>query len=234
MKIAVVQFPGSNCDQDCLRALTDGVHFQAEYVWHKQTSLYGFDAVVLPGGFSYGDYLRCGAIARFSPITRTVVRSAKEGMPVIGICNGFQILCEAGLLPGALIRNQSLRFVCKSVWLRVETGETPFTAQLKGQRILKMPIAHGEGAYFADKASLDALESQSQIVFRYTDEWGNATPEANPNGSMHNIAGVCNEARNVVGMMPHPDRAWDRQLGSEDGKLVFGSLAKALEPVISR
>jgi phosphoribosylformylglycinamidine synthase len=234
MKIAVVQFPGSNCDQDCLRALIDGLHFQAEYVWHKQTSLYGIDAVVLPGGFSYGDYLRCGAIARFSPIMRTIVRSAKEGMPVIGICNGFQILCEAGLLPGALIRNQSLRFVCKSVWLRVETGETPFTANLQGKRVLGMPIAHGEGAYFIDETNLDALESQRQIVFRYADEWGNVTLESNPNGSMHNIAGVCNEARNVVGMMPHPDRAWDRKLGSEDGKLIFGSLAEALEPVISR
>ena len=234
MKIAVVQFPGSNCDQDCLRALIDALHFQAEYVWHKQTSLYGIDAVVLPGGFSYGDYLRCGAIARFSPIMRTIVRSAKEGMPVIGICNGFQILCEAGLLPGALIRNQSLRFVCKSVWLRVETGETPFTANLQGKRVLGMPIAHGEGAYFIDETNLDALESQRQIVFRYADEWGNVTLESNPNGSMHNIAGVCNEARNVVGMMPHPDRAWDRKLGSEDGKLIFGSLAEALEPVISR
>ena len=234
MKIAVVQFPGSNCDQDCLRALRDGLHFQAESVWHKQTSLYGFDAVVLPGGFSYGDYLRCGAIARFSPIMRTIVRAAKEGMPVIGICNGFQILCEAGLLPGALIRNQSLRFVCKSVWLRVETGETPFTANLQGKRVLGMPIAHGEGAYFIDETNLDALESQKQIVFRYADEWGNVTLESNPNGSMHNIAGVCNQARNVVGMMPHPDRAWDRKLGSEDGKLIFGSLAEALEPVISR
>jgi phosphoribosylformylglycinamidine synthase len=155
-------------------------------------------------------------------------------MPVIGICNGFQILCEAGLLPGALIRNQSLRFVCKSVWLRVETGETPFTANLQGKRVLGMPIAHGEGAYFIDETNLDALESQRQIVFRYADEWGNVTLESNPNGSMHNIAGVCNEARNVVGMMPHPDRAWDRKLGSEDGKLIFGSLAEALEPVISR
>jgi phosphoribosylformylglycinamidine synthase I len=165
---------------------------------------------------------------------KAVVRAANEGMPVIGICNGFQILCEAGLLPGALIRNQSLRFVCKPVWLRVETDETPFTAKLKGQSVLRMPVAHGEGSYFADETTLDALESESQVVFRYTDESGNVTQESNPNGSMHNIAGICNEARNVVGMMPHPDRAWDRKLGSEDGKLLFGSLVETLEPVVSR
>jgi phosphoribosylformylglycinamidine synthase I len=234
MKIAVVQFPGSNCDQDCLRALREGLRVQAEYLWHKQTSVFGFDAVVLPGGFSYGDYLRCGAIARFSPIMRAVVRAATEGMPVIGICNGFQILCEAGLLPGALIRNRSLHFVCKPVWLRVETGETPITAELKGKNVLRMPVAHGEGSYFADEPTLDALESKRQVVFRYADESGNVTPESNPNGSMRNIAGICNEARNVVGMMPHPDRAWDRKLGSEDGILIFGSLVEALEPVVSR
>jgi phosphoribosylformylglycinamidine synthase I len=234
MKIAVVQFPGSNCDQDCLRALTDGLQVQAEYLWHKQTSVSGFDAVVLPGGFSYGDYLRCGAIARFSPIMRAVVGAANEGMPVIGICNGFQILCEAGLLPGALIRNQSLRFVCKSVWLRVETVETPFTAKLTGQAVLRMPVAHGEGSYFADARTLDAIESNDQVMFRYVDESGIATPESNPNGSMHNIAGICNEARNVAGMMPHPDRAWDSKLGSEDGKLLFSSLVEALEPLVSR
>jgi phosphoribosylformylglycinamidine synthase subunit PurQ / glutaminase len=234
MKIAVVQFPGSNCDQDCLRALREGLQVQAEYLWHKQTSVFGFDAVVLPGGFSYGDYLRCGAIARFSPVMRAVVRAANEGMPVIGICNGFQILCEAGLLPGALIRNRSLHFVCQPVWLRVETDETPITAQLKGKNVLRMPVAHGEGSYFADEATLDALESKRQVVFRYAEESGNVTPDSNPNGSMRNIAGICNEARNVVGMMPHPDRAWDRKLGSEDGKLIFGSLVEALEPVVSR
>jgi phosphoribosylformylglycinamidine synthase subunit PurQ / glutaminase len=233
MKIAVVQFPGSNCDQDCLRALTDGLHVQAEYLWHKETSVSGFDAVVLPGGFSYGDYLRCGAIARFSPIMKSVVLAANEGMPVIGICNGFQILCETGLLPGALIRNQSLHFVCKPVWLRVETNETPFTGQLDGEKILRMPVAHGEGSYFADEETLMALESKKQVVFRYTDALGNATSEANPNGSMHNIAGICNEARNVVGMMPHPDRAWDHKLGSEDGKLLFASLVESVESVVA-
>jgi phosphoribosylformylglycinamidine synthase I len=234
MKIAVVQFPGSNCDQDCLRALTDGLHVQAEYLWHKETSVSGFDAVVLPGGFSYGDYLRCGAIARFSPIMKAVVLAANEGMPVIGICNGFQILCETGLLPGALIRNQSLHFVCKPVWLRVETNETPFTGQLDVEKILRMPVAHGEGSYFADEETLVALESKKQVVFRYTDALGNATSEANPNGSMHNIAGICNEARNVVGMMPHPDRAWDHKLGSEDGKLLFASLVESVQSVVAR
>jgi phosphoribosylformylglycinamidine synthase subunit PurQ / glutaminase len=233
MKIAVVQFPGSNCDQDCLRALTDGLRVPAEYLWHKETSVFGFDAIVLPGGFSYGDYLRCGAIARFSPIMRAIVRAANDGMPVIGICNGFQILCEAGLLPGALIRNQSLHFVCQPVWLRVETDETPFTAKLDKERLLRMPVAHGEGSYFAEPATLAALESKRQIVFRYIDESGKRTRESNPNGSMLNIAGICNEGRNVVGMMPHPDRAWDRRLGSEDGKLLFESLVETLESAVT-
>jgi phosphoribosylformylglycinamidine synthase I len=229
MKIAVVQFPGSNCDQDCLRALRDGVRVEAEYLWHKEESVSGFDAVVLPGGFSYGDYLRCGAIARFSPIMKAVVSAVGDGMPVIGVCNGFQILCEAGLLPGALIRNQSLRFVCRPVWLRTETSETPFTAKLEKNRLSRMPVAHGEGSYFADARPLDALESQNRVVFRYVNASGEATPESNPNGSLRNIAGICNEERNVLGMMPHPDRAWDRRLGSEDGKLLFESLIQHLE-----
>jgi phosphoribosylformylglycinamidine synthase subunit PurQ / glutaminase len=234
MKIAVVQFPGSNCDQDCLRALTDGLHVSAEYLWHKKTSLTGFDAVVLPGGFSYGDYLRCGAIARFSPVMKAVIEAAEAGMPVIGICNGFQILCEAGLLPGALIRNSSLRFVCEPVWLRVESTETPFTGKLVPGSLLRMPVAHGEGFYYADERTLDALDANNQVVFRYTDDSGVATPKSNPNGSLRNVAGICNETRNVVGMMPHPDRAWDRKLGSEHGKLIFGSLIEALEPVVAR
>jgi phosphoribosylformylglycinamidine synthase subunit PurQ / glutaminase len=233
MKIAVIQFPGSNCDQDCLRALTDGLRVSAEYLWHKETSVFGFDAVVLPGGFSYGDYLRCGAIARFSPIVKAIVRAANDGMPVIGICNGFQILCEAGLLPGALIRNQSLHFVCQPVWLRVETDETPCTAKLDKGRLLRMPVAHGEGSYFAEPATLATLQSKKQVVFRYVDESGKSTRESNPNGSMLNIAGICNEARNVVGMMPHPDRAWDRRLGSEDGKLLFESLVRTLESAVT-
>ena len=229
MKIAVVQFPGSNCDQDCLRALRDGVRVEADYLWHKDTSVLGFDAVVLPGGFSYGDYLRCGAIARCSPIMKAVVSAARDGMPVIGICNGFQILCEAGLLPGALIRNQSLHFVCQPVWLRTETAETPFTTKLKRGGLLRMPVAHGEGSYFADPQTLEILESQDQVVFRYSNEMGQTTSESNPNGSLANIAGICNQERNVLGMMPHPDRAWDRRLGSEDGKLLFESLVTNLE-----
>jgi phosphoribosylformylglycinamidine synthase len=229
MKIAVLQFPGSNCDQDCLRALRDGVRVEADYLWHKDTSVLGFDAVVLPGGFSYGDYLRCGAIARFSPIMKAVVSAAKDGMPVIGICNGFQILCEAGLLPGALIRNQSLHFVCQTVWLRTETAETPFTAKLEKGRLLRMPVAHGEGSYFADSQTLEILESQDRVVFRYANELGQTTPESNPNGSFANIAGICNQERNALGMMPHPDRAWDRRLGSEDGKLLFESLVANLK-----
>ena len=233
MKIAVVQFPGSNCDQDCLRALTDGLRVPAAYLWHKETSLSGFDAVVLPGGFSYGDYLRCGAIARFSPIMKSIVAVAADGMPIIGVCNGFQILCEAGLLPGALIRNNSLRFVCQPVFLRVETDDTPLTVKIKTGTVLRMPVAHGEGSYFADPGTIEDLESKSRVVFRYVDRLGNESAESNPNGSLRNIAGICNEARNVVGMMPHPDRAWDRNLGSEDGKLIFGSLVEALETLVA-
>jgi phosphoribosylformylglycinamidine synthase I len=229
MKIAVVQFPGSNCDQDCLRALRDGVRVQAEYLWHKETSISGFDAAVLPGGFSYGDYLRCGAIARFSPIMKAIISAALDGMPVVGICNGFQILCEAGLLPGALIRNESLHFVCKPVWLRMETAETPFTEKLARNRLLRMPVAHGEGSFFADPRTLSVLESQNQVVFRYVNESGEPTRKSNPNGSLANIAGICNEQRNILGMMPHPDRAWDKRLGSEDGQLLFESLIQYLE-----
>jgi phosphoribosylformylglycinamidine synthase subunit PurQ / glutaminase len=231
MKIGVVQFPGSNCDQDCLLALRDGARIQAEYLWHKETSVSGFDALVLPGGFSYGDYLRCGAIARFSPIMKAIVSAAGEGRPVLGVCNGFQILCEAGLLPGALIRNYSLHFVCQWVWLRTETTDTPFTRKLIKNRLLRMPVAHGEGSFFADEQTLRALESHDQVVFRYADQSGEASLESNPNGSLANIAGICNEKRNVLGLMPHPDRAWDRRLGSEDGKLLFESLAATLELV---
>jgi phosphoribosylformylglycinamidine synthase subunit PurQ / glutaminase len=228
MKIAVVQFPGSNCDQDCLRAFTDGLKVQAEYVWHKESSVSGFDGIVLPGGFSYGDYLRCGAIARFSPIMKAVKHAAQEGLPVIGVCNGFQILCEAGLLPGALVRNQSLLFVCEPVMLKVETSDTPLTRSIEPGRILRMPVAHGEGAYLADSATLSELESNERVVFRYVDATGEPLTGANPNGSVHNIAGICNRQRNVVGMMPHPDRAWDRKLGSEDGRLLFESMLRTL------
>ena len=228
MKIGVVQFPGSNCDQDCLRALTDGLEFEADYLWHKETSVAAYDGIILPGGFSYGDYLRCGAIARFSPIMRAVVAAAQDGMPILGICNGFQILCEVGLLPGALIRNQSLLFVCQSVWIRVETSEAPCTRLLKRGQKLRLPVAHGEGSYIADEKTLNGLESKDQIIFRYVDSSGDPTPAANPNGSLRNIAGICNRQRNVVGMMPHPDRAWDARLGSEDGLLLLRSMFRSV------
>ena len=228
MKIAVVRFPGSNCDQDCLRALTDGLGVNAEYVWHKQTSVSGYDAVILPGGFSYGDYLRCGAIAAFSPVMQSVVKSAHAGMPVFGICNGFQILCETGLLPGALIRNRSLLFLCQPVTLRLENNRTPFTRLSCEGSLLQMPIAHGEGAFYADDRTLNELEDAGQVVFRYVDEQGRPTPEANPNGSRNNIAGICNPSGNVLGIMPHPDRSWDRRLGSEDGLQLFRSLVDTL------
>ena len=228
MKIGVVQFPGSNCDQDCLRALTDGLEFEADYLWHKETSVDAYDGIILPGGFSYGDYLRCGAIARFSPIMRAVVAAAQDGMPILGICNGFQILCEVGLLPGALIRNQSLLFVCQPVWIRVETSEAPCTRLLKRGQKLRLPVAHGEGSYIADEKTLNDLESKDQIIFRYVDSSGDPTPAANPNGSLRNIAGICNRQRNVVGMMPHPDRAWDARLGSEDGLLLLRSMFRSV------
>ncbi|HEY0790977.1 MAG TPA: phosphoribosylformylglycinamidine synthase subunit PurQ [Chthoniobacterales bacterium] len=226
MKIAIIQFPGSNCDQDCLRAFCDGIKAPAAYVWHKEASLSGYDAVVLPGGFSYGDYLRCGAIARFSPIMKAVVTSAGDGMPVLGVCNGFQILCEAGLLPGALIRNRDLTFVCQPVYLRLENNGTPFTHLGRPGQILKMPVAHGEGAYFAEPDALTRLNEKGQVIFRYVDRNGTASAAANPNGSLENIAGICNQHRNVLGMMPHPDRAWDDLLGSSDGRLLFASLVE--------
>jgi phosphoribosylformylglycinamidine synthase I len=228
MKIGVVQFPGSNCDQDCLRALTDGLEFEADYLWHKETSVVAYDGIILPGGFSYGDYLRCGAIARFSPIMRAVAAAARDGMPILGICNGFQILCEVGLLPGALIRNQSLLFVCQPVWIRVETSEAPCTRMLERGRKLRLPVAHGEGAYIADEKTLNGLETNDQVVFRYVDSNGDPTPAGNPNGSLCNIAGICNRERNVVGMMPHPDRAWEARLGSEDGLLVLRSMFRSV------
>lgn len=227
MKIGVVQFPGSNCDQDCLRALADGLRFEADYLWHKETSIAAYDGIILPGGFSYGDYLRCGAIARFSPIMGAVVAAAQDGMPVLGICNGFQILCEVGLLPGALIRNQSLLFVCQPVWIRVESTAAPCTRMLQRGRRLRLPVAHGEGAYIAEEETLNALEANDQVVFRYVDANGNATLAGNPNGSLRNIAGICNRERNVVGMMPHPDRAWEARLGSEDGLLLLGSMFRS-------
>jgi phosphoribosylformylglycinamidine synthase subunit PurQ / glutaminase len=231
MKIAIVQFPGSNCDQDCLRAYQEGLKVDATYVWHKETSLDGFDAIVLPGGFSYGDYLRCGAIARFSPVMSAVLKAASDGIPILGICNGFQILCEVGLLPGALIRNHSLRFVCQETWLRVESVDTSITSTLRIGDLLRLPIAHGEGAYVADRETLKQLHEEGQIVFKYADPTGQTTPEANPNGSVENIAGICSAGRNVVGMMPHPDRAWDVLIGGTDGKVLLESMVQTLQAV---
>jgi len=224
MRFAVIRFPGSNCDQDCARALSGIPGIEADFVWHKDSDLGGFDAVALPGGFSYGDYLRCGAIARFSPIMRSVVEFARSGGLVIGICNGFQILCESGLLPGALVRNRGLHFICEHVNLRVEQTDTPFTSATSEGQVLRIPIAHGEGCYFADDATLDTLESNRQVLLRYSDGAGEITEDANPNGSLRNIAGICNEGRNVFGLMPHPERACDALLGSTDGRVLFESL----------
>jgi phosphoribosylformylglycinamidine synthase I len=228
MKFAVIQFPGSNCDQDCLRGINSLDGLSAEYVWHKETALAGFDAIVLPGGFAYGDYLRCGAIARFSPIMREVIAAANDGQLVIGTCNGFQVLCEAGLLPGALVRNRGLRFVCELVTLRLEVPDSAFTHGCGQGSLLRMPIAHGEGCYFADAETLRGLNDNGQVILRYCDESGAITPESNPNGSIENIAGICNGSGNVFGLMPHPDRACDLRLGSNDGARVFRSMAETL------
>src|SRR5436305_6448832 len=223
MKFAIIQFPGSNCDQDCLRAINGLDGLSAEYVWHKATSLAGFDAIVLPGGFAYGDYLRCGAIARFSPIMRAVVSDARAGKLILGTCNGFQILCEAGLLPGALVRNRSLRFVCQMVITRVEVPDSPFTHGCPQGSLLRLPIAHGEGCFSADAGTLRELNNNGQVILRYADDKGNIVPEANPNGSIENIAGICNRERNVYALMPHPHRAFDARLGSADGTKIFRS-----------
>lgn len=227
MKFAVVRFPGSNCDQDCVRALRSFEGVEADYVWHKESRIGDVDAVVLPGGFSYGDYLRCGAIARFSPVMNAVIGFARHGGPVIGICNGFQILCEAGLLPGALVRNRSLHFVCRHVSVRVEHPASPWTRAARTAAVLNIPVAHGEGCYFADADTIAALHASDSILLRYCDATGRIDPAANPNGSINNIAGICNPARNVFGLMPHPERACDPALGSTDGRLIFESLLHA-------
>lgn len=224
MRFAVLRFPGSNCDQDCLRTLQENFGETAEPVWHKESSVSGFDAIIVPGGFSYGDYLRCGAIARYSPVMRAVSEEAKRGTPVLGICNGFQILCEAGLLPGALVRNRGLHFVCRQVHLRLENNSSPFTNAGRSGQVLQVPIAHGEGCYYADKETLNRLEDIHSIAFRYCDADGKVSAESNPNGSLRNIAGILNEQRNVLGMMPHPERACEDRLGSSDGRLVFESM----------
>jgi phosphoribosylformylglycinamidine synthase I len=224
MKFGIVTFPGSNCDYDTLRGLVDVVGAEAQYLWHKEHDLGGVDVVVLPGGFSYGDYLRVGAIARFSPIMSEVIAHAKRGGPVICICNGFQIACEAGLLPGALLRNESLQFVSSPVVLRVENNETMFTSDYERGQLIRMPVAHGDGRYTAEDEALDKLEDSNRVVFRYVDVHGKATATANPNGSARNIAGIINDAGNVIGLMPHPERAMDERLGSCDGIALFASV----------
>jgi phosphoribosylformylglycinamidine synthase len=229
MKVGVVVFPGSNCDHDAWyainRNLRGGLDASAEFIWHDSTTLDNVDAVLLPGGFSYGDYLRCGAIARFSPVMNAIRKFAADGGLVLGVCNGFQILVEAGLLPGALLRNQDLKFICREVTLRAETTDSPFTSKLlKGQR-LHLPIAHGEGRYFADEQTLDALEAEDRIAFRYVD---------NPNGSIRNIAGILSRERNVMGMMPHPERACDALMGSIDGLGIFESMLSAVPALLTR
>ncbi|HEU0055577.1 MAG TPA: phosphoribosylformylglycinamidine synthase subunit PurQ [Longimicrobium sp.] len=231
MKFGVVTFPGSNCDYDCYKAVREQLGAEAVFLWHKEHDLRGVDAVFLPGGFSYGDYLRAGAIASQSPILREVKAFAADGGLVAGICNGFQILCEAGLLPGALIRNRSLKFRSRAVRLRVENVETPFTSEYEKGQLLQIPIAHGEGCYFAEEAVLDELERAGQVVFRYVDADGREAEDANPNGSARNIAGIVNAAGNVLGMMPHPERAVEALLGSTDGLPMFRSMAGHLARV---
>ncbi len=228
MNVGIVRFPGSNCDADVYRAVTEGLGERATYLWHKSHDLDGVDVVVLPGGFSYGDYLRAGAIARFSPIMREVIEFARGGGLTLGICNGFQVLCEARLLPGALVRNQGLRFRCHDTRLRVENANTPFTTAYRDGDVLRIPIAHGEGQFVADPDTLDALEAEGRVVFRYVDERGEATPEANPNGSARNIAGIIDPAGRVLGLMPHPERVSLPVLGKTDGLGVFRSLLDAV------
>ena len=228
MNFAVLQFPGSNCDQDVVHVLGNVMGHSARLLWHKENSLGDADAVIIPGGFSYGDYLRTGAIARFSPVMEAVQNFVLQGGLVLGICNGFQILCEAGLLPGALIRNRSLQFRCEQVYLKTITRNSPFTSQIPADKMMRIPIAHGEGCYFADDQTLARLRDNDQILWRYADADGNYSEQANPNGSLDNIAGICNETRTVAGLMPHPERASEAVLGSADGRLVFESLIHSL------
>ncbi|RLD99377.1 MAG: phosphoribosylformylglycinamidine synthase I [Aquificota bacterium] len=233
MKFGVVIFPGSNCDRDCYWAVSRVLGQEAKYLWYQERDLSDLDCVILPGGFSFGDYLRAGALVRFSPVMEAVREYASRGGLVIGICNGFQILLEAGLLPGAMMRNRNLRFICEYVHIRVERTDTPFTCLLKEGEVLKIPIAHMEGNYFADEATLAGLKANNQVVFRYCSPEGDVFEEYNPNGSLENIAGICNEAGNVLGMMPHPERCCEALLGSEDGRRIFQSIVSHLSGVMA-
>jgi phosphoribosylformylglycinamidine synthase I len=227
MKFGVVLLPGSNCDHDALHVAGKVLGADTVELWHKDTDLQGADCVIIPGGFAYGDYLRAGALAKFAPIMEPIRKHAANGGLVLGICNGFQVLTEVGLLPGALMRNEHLRFICRDVFMRAEESDTPFTNQLDTGSVLRVPIAHGEGNYFADDATLDGLESNGQVVFRYCDTEGRVTRESNPNGSSRNIAGICNRSRNVLGLMPHPERCAEPLLGNADGLAVFKSIANS-------
>lgn len=229
MNFGVVVFPGSNCDRDCVHVLSEVLGHQANQIWHQETTLEGIDAVILPGGFSYGDYLRTGAIARFSPIIEAVQRFATEGGMVLGICNGFQILLEVGLLPGAMLRNRGLAFICEEVYVKVENASTPFTGRCESGQVLKLPIAHAEGNYYTDPVTLSALKANAQVVFRYCSPDGKVLTDSNPNGSLDNIAGIRNAAGNVMGLMPHPERCAENALGNEDGKLLFLSMVDMLK-----
>jgi len=228
MKFGVVMFPGSNCDHDTYHVISKVIGQPVDFIWHRQNTVADCDAVILPGGFSYGDYLRTGAIARFSPVMAAVKEFASRGGLVMGICNGFQILCEAGLLPGALLRNKNLRFICDHVNIRVEATDTPYTNRCQRGQVLSVPIAHGDGNYFCDAETLAELQRDNRIIFRYSDVNGNLAADANPNGSLDHIAGICNRERNVLGMMPHPERASEQLLGSSDGRIIFYSLADTL------
>lgn len=229
MKFAVVVFPGSNCDRDCFYVAKNVLKQKVNYIWHKETKLNNFDCIILPGGFSYGDYLRCGAIARFSPLMEAVIDFANRGGLVIGICNGFQILLEAGLLPGAMLRNTGLHFICKYIYIKTENKKTPFTNLCRKNQVLKIPIAHNEGNYYIDKEGLKELEKNSQIVFRYCSTDGEVSKKFNPNGAISNIAGIINKKGNVLGMMPHPERSAEVILGSADGYLIFESIVRFCE-----
>lgn len=231
MRFGVVVLPGSNCDHDAFHVARDVLGAEVELLWHGESDLKGVDCVILPGGFAYGDYLRAGALAKFAPIMQSIREHAAAGGLVLGICNGFQVLTEVGLLPGALMRNEHLRFVCRDIFVRVEQPNTPFTSRLEEGEVLRMPVAHGEGNYYADDATLDALERNGQVVFRYCDEQGRIISAANPNGSSRNIAGICNAARNVLGLMPHPERCSESLLGNADGLRIFQSIAASLAPV---